>query len=124
MIGTFNPPKIDGRSLFASLLVTKQNLAERADWTHDPSFVIQLCHHLDYLNVSNHSVDCAICGEDLRGLSGGHAAMCPDQGNRGVTYEQAKEYWRKYGRPYGAYHKDEPKQALHATRTNRKSSGR
>jgi len=27
--------------------------------------------------MSNHSIDCEICGEDLRGLGGGHDPLCP-----------------------------------------------
>jgi hypothetical protein len=37
--------------------------------------------------MSNHTIDCEECGEDTRGLSGGHAAGC----SRGVKPRSVTE---------------------------------
>lgn len=44
--------------------------------------------------MSNHSIDCRICSEDLRGLSGGHMPFCPRQD---ASLEEKIKFWKKEG---------------------------
>lgn len=42
--------------------------------------------------MSNHDVQCETCREDLRGLTGGHASGCPENGNRFPIKEEKDIY--------------------------------
>ena len=50
--------------------------------------------------MGNHSIDCVVCGNDLRGLSGGCAPYCPGDGASSLAIEQFKSIGR---RPNGYY---------------------
>jgi len=36
--------------------------------------------------MGNHTVDCDFCGQDLRGLSGGHAFGCPNTAEKSIRF--------------------------------------
>ncbi len=47
--------------------------------------------------MANHTIDCEVCGEDLRGLGGGCAPGCPDSKweYRHLSIEEKREMFFK-----------------------------
>lgn len=47
--------------------------------------------------MGNHSIDCDVCGNDLRGLSGGCAPGCPDNNAKfnGLPLHEKKALWQQ-----------------------------